>query len=286
MAEPRTPGDFDEVLCLPEQPLIVGGQAVNIWADFYSAADNCLEALKPFVSKDADVFGDRALAERLAAASNWRLTCYYEPRSVGLAMLTKELPNNGRLTVEIISSVNGLTSKELADPDIIQLRTGKIYRLPSPIILLKAKLANVAQIDQTRRQDVRHVRMLIPCAREYLRGSHADTLAGRMSDRDLVDLFEAARSLFVDPRNAELGKKFDFELTEVFPREFAHSPITKVAKFYEHRMKDLSKSIYSYSPSKVQSRAKAVKLMLESMVSPSAIDKEKEKTKGPEIEMD
>lgn len=286
MAEQRTPGDFDEVLCLPEQPLIVGGQAVNIWADFYSEIDARLEALKPFVSKDADVFGDRAMAERLAAASKWRLTCYYEPRSVGLAMLTKELPNSERLTVEIISSVNGLTPKELADPDIIQLRTGKIYRLPSPIVLLKAKLANVAQIDQSRRQDVRHVRMLIPCTREYLRGSHVDTLAGRMSGRDLVNLFEAARSLCLEARNAELGRKHDFNLADVFPMEFSHSPIVKVARFYENRMTGLSRTIDPDSPSQEQSRTKAVRLMLESMISPSAIDKDREKTKGPEIEMD
>jgi hypothetical protein len=262
----------------------VGGQAVNIWADFYSRVDARLDALRPFVSKDADVYGDRAMAERPAVASNWRLTCYYEPRTIGLAMLTKELPDKERLTVEVIGNVNGLTQKELLDADMLQLQPGRTYRLPSPIALLKAKLANVAQIDQSRRQDVRHVKMLIPCVQEYLRESHAESIAGKINDRDLVNLFEAARSLYSDPRNAELGRKHDFELAEIFPMEFSRSPIAKVARFFDYRMKDLSISNEPDSPSVQEPRSKVPRWTLESMINPAVVDKEK--SKGPELEVD
>jgi hypothetical protein len=284
MAEQRKPGDFDEVLCLPEQPLIVGGQAVNIWADFYSRVDASLDALRPFVSKDADVYGDRAMAERLAVASNWRLKCYYEPRTIGLAMLTKELPNKERLTVEIIGNVNGLTQKELLDADMLQLQPGRTYRLPSPIILLKAKLANVAQIDQSRRQDVRHVKMLIPCVREYVRESHAESVAGKISDRDLVNLFEAARSLYKNPRNAELGRKHDFELAEIFPMELSRSPIAKIARFFDYRMKELSDSNEPDPPTVQESQSRMPDWALEFTINPSSLGKEK--SKETELEMD
>jgi len=199
-------------------------------------------------------------------------------------MLTKELPNNVKLIVEVIGSVNGLTPRDLVDSDLVEFVPGQVYRLPSPIILLKAKLANVAQIDQSRRQDVRHVKMLIPCVREYLRESHAETIAGKINDRDLVNPFEAARSLYKSPRNAELGSKHDFELAEIFPRELSRSPIAKVAKFFDYRMKELSNSNEPDSPSIQEPRSKMSSWTLESMISPPEAGKGK--SKEPEIEMD
>lgn len=243
-----------------------------------------MDGFRPFISKDADIVGDRALAERIAEITKWKFTPYHEPRAIGLAMLTKELPNNVKLIVEVIGSVNGLTSKDLVDSDLVELVPGQVYRLPSPIILLRAKLANVAQIDQSRRQDVRHVKMLIPCVREYLRESHAESIVGKINDRDLVNLFEAARSLYSDPRNAELGRKHSFELAEIFPREFFRSPIAKVARFFDYRMKDLSISIEPDSPSVQEPRSKVPSWTLESMINPTAVSKEK--SRGHELEMD
>jgi hypothetical protein len=169
---------FAEVLNSAERPILVGGQAVNLWAEHYSPTVPELDPLRPFTSKDADIFGDRAMAERIAAATNWKLTCYGEPRTIAIAMLTKELPNEQPLLVEVINSVNGLRPRELSDPDLLELRPGQVYRVLSPVLLLKAKLANVARIDQARRQDVRHVQMLLPCVREYLREAHSRTLLG------------------------------------------------------------------------------------------------------------
>lgn len=114
-----------KILTLPEQPLIVGGQAVNIWAEHFSSKVPLLENYRPFISKDADIVGDRAMAERIAGISDWKLTSFYEPRTFGLAMLTKELPNKTKLIVEVIGIVNGLSSKDLLDSDLVELRPGK-----------------------------------------------------------------------------------------------------------------------------------------------------------------
>jgi len=236
MAEPREPSDFAEILTLPESPLLVGGQAVNVWAEHFASRDSRLEAYRPFISKDADVFGDQALAERIAAASGWKLRYYGEPRTIAVGVLTKEIPGKEPLLVEIIRSVNGLTSRDLADSDLVELRPGQVYRIPSPIVLLKAKLANVAEIDQAKRQDIRHVQMLIPCVREYLCEAIEEARANRMTEREIIDLLEAARELCTAPRNLGLIREHGFELREVFPLHLANSELDKIANFAQFRL--------------------------------------------------
>ena len=74
----RAPRDFVAILGASELPLIVGGQAVNLWADLYAPEVPALEQFRPFVSKDADIYGTRALAERLARRAGWEL--YFDPK--------------------------------------------------------------------------------------------------------------------------------------------------------------------------------------------------------------
>ena len=63
-SEPRPPEDFSCYLATKEPLLIVGGQAVNLWALFYSKAT---AELAPFVSRDVDVLGDRNTLKEIAA---------------------------------------------------------------------------------------------------------------------------------------------------------------------------------------------------------------------------
>jgi hypothetical protein len=53
---PRPPADFAPILATKDPVLLVGGQAVNLWALYYQ--DRTAD-LPPFVSRDADVLGDR-----------------------------------------------------------------------------------------------------------------------------------------------------------------------------------------------------------------------------------
>lgn len=62
----------DEVLQIVDlmagcDPIIVGGQSVNIWARYCAARDSSLEDLGPFTSWDVDFFRNRQAAQQLAA---------------------------------------------------------------------------------------------------------------------------------------------------------------------------------------------------------------------------
>lgn len=62
--KPRRPEELADLLATKKPLLIVGGQAVNLWALHYfeRAAD-----LAPFVSRDIDILGNRETLEEVAA---------------------------------------------------------------------------------------------------------------------------------------------------------------------------------------------------------------------------
>jgi len=89
VADQTQPEDYDPVF--DQGVVIVGGQAVNIWAEVYAArGDRILETFAPFMSKDADV---------------------------GFIELKRD---NKRFRVEVLRSVKGLTDEDLLVKDPLE----------------------------------------------------------------------------------------------------------------------------------------------------------------------
>jgi hypothetical protein len=234
MADGYGPAEFSEVLNSPERPLIVGGQAVNVWAEYFALNNAHLATQRPFVSKDADIYGNREIAAKLAAASGWRIKFFHEPRTIAVAVLTKDRPPIGTLTVEVLREVRGLTHKELADADMVELRPGQIYRIPSPLRLLKAKLANVCEIAPTRPQDINHVRLLVTLAHEYIMEQHAQVVAKRLPERTLINALHELRELASSPSAQLAETKAEVRLVSAIPTDLSTVGLPKLEAFYQH----------------------------------------------------
>ncbi len=191
---------------------------MNIWAEHYSVHDIQLAAQSPFLSKDADIMGDRTLAEKLAKTPGWTAQYFNEPRQTAVALLWKEVPA-GKLTVEVLRSDKGLAPKDLAESDVIELQPGKIYRLPSPIRMMKAKLANLAEIRPTRAQDLRHVRLLLPICRHYLNDQLQNVRAGQITERNWINLYHELREIVDQKAAQKLDAKFELGWQMCFRRQ-------------------------------------------------------------------
>ncbi len=63
-------------------------------------------------------------------------------------------------------------------------------QVPGPIALLQAKLANVADLKQTGRQDPRHVRILVQLMPGYLEDLKRATTEGRLEEKKLIEFAE------------------------------------------------------------------------------------------------
>ena len=136
MPDDLPPKAFADVLADPARPLIVGGQAVNIWAEIYRGAEPSLSSFEPFTSKDADIYGDRALAETLRNRSGWECTFFEDVRQIAVAYLSKPVtPENPQpLKIEVLCTIRGLTDADLARDALVTLREGEVYRISDPLV--------------------------------------------------------------------------------------------------------------------------------------------------------
>jgi hypothetical protein len=227
--------DFASALA-GEYPLfLVGGQAVNIWALYYK---ECTEEFQPFVSHDADILGKRD--DLAAIAKNAGVKAQYFPmrpptNEIGVALVKNV--DGSELPIQVLSSVHGISNEELLHPAYtIGIGGNNIrIRVPGPVALLQAKIANFADIPQQGRQDGRHVLILSRLMPAYLKDLDSSFKAGRITEKDMLDLMEHLLKISTTPKARKVFKKLEIQALPMFS-EIKASPGSKIHLFLTKRL--------------------------------------------------
>ncbi len=161
---------FSEVFKIRDaggQPyVLIGGQAVNYWAEHYLSVDPQLERLRPFTSEDIDFKGGSADVQRIAR--QLELAPGYPPK-VQMTALAGLIPfhiGDLKSVIEVVRRIPGISNA--TTPAIQTEWDGKAIRVLDPISLLACKLELAATVSQRKRQDVAHLKILLPCVRAFL----------------------------------------------------------------------------------------------------------------------
>lgn len=189
-ATPRAPADFARALGTPKPLLLVGGQAVNLWALHYHDRTH---DLAPFVSRDADVLGDRDTLIALGRQLGVKPQIFpLRPPSNEVGVVIAKDASGAPLLVEVLRYVHGATNEEMRDPVyLFALGESEVrVQVSGPIALLRAKIANLADLKQTGRQDGRHVLILARVLPAYLADLGKSARDGNLTERKFVDLLE------------------------------------------------------------------------------------------------
>lgn len=232
-ADPRPPGDFAALLATPEPMLLVGGQAVNLWALYYETRT---ESLRPFVSRDVDVLGDRETLEAVAKLAGTKPQFFpLKPPSNEVGVVIAKDQVGLPLLVEVLRSVHGVSNEELQNP-IYTVAVGKTeVNLPGPIALLQAKIANVADLKQVGRQDARHVMILAKLLPGYLGDLQAAAKEGRMNERKLIDFLERLLAIVTTKKATAVLKQLHLDTFSFFS-ELGDPQLPKLQAFLEKRL--------------------------------------------------
>jgi|GEM_PF-5326815 len=112
---------------------------------------------------------------------------------------------------------------------------GQIYRIPSPVRLLKAKLANLREIKPTRVQDIHHARLLVSLAHDYLTDMHARVAEKHLTERTLVNALHELGGAIATTKVQKLASEHGLDLASAVPADLPTTGMPKLAAYYEHR---------------------------------------------------
>ncbi len=164
---------------LTSEIVLVGGQAVSFWVDFYAAQVPALAKLAPLTTADIDFVGDRRAvticAERLDGAAK-------------LPDLDDHTPNTGMVkfvdaagekqNIDFIDQPHGLTAREvyrMAVPVRVLDGRGRptsvTFLVMQPVLVMESRVHNTMGLPGYRTpHSLQQLSASVACAGEYLRG--------------------------------------------------------------------------------------------------------------------
>ncbi len=241
MSDPTYPYDYRIIAGSDVRPTIVGGQAVNLWAiTFLEDGDPPLST--KYASDDLDVLsGPRVLEFLKGLEPGWRVekTPFWNFGDGRQAVAYGISHDQRKLLVEVLTSVHGLDPHDLKAIEEIEY-AGVTYRLLDPIVLLKAKAANVRDFDQDGippRHDRTHLKLVARCWPLYLRRVHAASVdKSEDAQKAAAGVFSRAFDTLQHRKTAEVLADENIDRTALMPSEFGESPNEKIRNAYRHQM--------------------------------------------------
>jgi hypothetical protein len=215
-AIPHRPDEFVSVLALDEPLFLVGGQAVNLWALYYQA--QTIE-FTPFVSRDMDVLGNRETARKIAEAAGVEPQYFpMRPPSNQVGVVMARSIDGQPLPIEILSSLHGIRNEDLHHPEYTMGigASNVLVRVPGPIALLQAKIANSADLQQQGWQDERHVLILAKLMPAYLKDLLVSIHNGKIDERAMLKLLEYLLTVVTAPNAYSVLKRLHLDGPEFF----------------------------------------------------------------------
>ena len=230
MERDRTVKNYLDLLEAVTGLLLVGGQAVNLWAERYQAKEPVILKFQPFTSRDADFY---RRAPKLKLPPSW--TELPIPTKGRMRIITHALQGPEGQTAEVINSVNGLKDKEIEAGSILITYAHKPMWFLVPPALFQAKLENLKSLDQEGRQDLKHFKLLIPVTRCFFDDVLMSHTSSERPTRAITWMSQHAKNV---QEAIKLGHYKGTDWNIFFPIELmTEHPSEAVRNFTKHMLK-------------------------------------------------
>lgn len=195
---------------------LFGGQAVNFWADYFDQKGEVkeLHALRPFTSKDCDIWVSPQAWTEIRRTECSRLVQGTSPTDGQLGILT--LQQAPLRVVDFLSGVYGIRQDELAR----LCERAPVFnniKVIDPTYLFRSKCHCLLGLDQSDRQDARHVRMLALILPEYLSFLIDESAAGNLGERAVLKEIKLLRKILGTSVCRRALEQLEIEPTALIP---------------------------------------------------------------------
>jgi hypothetical protein len=174
--EKLTPESLREILLLLQESqleiVIVGGQAVNLWAYQYIQDNPQLQNYIPFASEDLDFYGGRVEASICQEILGGKLILNrdFDPSpNAGVLLIDYQ---ERQLRIDFLASVYGLNDSEITGTALTfegkDSLAGLRLKVLHPVLCFEGKLRCLRGLPQQGRQDLKHVKISLLCVQALL----------------------------------------------------------------------------------------------------------------------
>lgn len=216
--------------------ILIGGQAVNLYANHYAAQIPEIDSFQPLASRDLDFHGgprEAKLAMEILHAKG-KINDGTDP-SPNAGLLEVRLASGETLIIDILTSVFGVSASETIRSSITwKFASETTIHVIHPLLLLESKQACLRSLDQTYRQDNKHVRLMTHVLLAWF-GEQLD------SPRDVYKSIERLAAMMMTPDGLS---SFDhgIDLWQAIPLEAMRAD-PKYKIFFQHRYPQLVSQI-------------------------------------------
>lgn len=211
-----------------------GGQAVNFWAEYYSAkgAQVILAPHQPFTSKDCDIWISFAALQYLRAKNDGsRFVAGSSPADGQVGIVT--LQGEPKRRIDLMSNVYGIAQSRLKSLKDRSLEIDGIQVI-DPILLFQSKCHCLLGLNQGGRQDRKHVEMLSLLVPEHIEDLLEEVLAGRLSQRALINEVKVLQKILKTNAVKRALDEIGRPSSALIPiAKFKGSGLTKIESFAE-----------------------------------------------------
>ena len=220
--------------------VLIGGQAVNYWAERYVAAERFLQKHLPFTSEDIDFRGNRDDVQNIA--TQLKLAPVY-PHKVAMTSLAGAIPfriGNMKSNIEVVRGIPGVAAGAADSLAIDAEWSGQRVRVLDPISLLLCKVELALTVSQEKRQDVEHLKILMFCVRGFLRELLQEVERRNIPAKGWLGAVNKLMKLAQSSHGLKAAKKFAINWSEILPLpEIARCKHEKIVLFREKQLSRL-----------------------------------------------
>lgn len=148
--------DVARLLGADGRAFVVGGQAINLWAEHYATVADELNEFRPFTSKDIDFFGQRDVAERLARDLGGSIRVPAADDTTFQTAIVEANVGGIEIAIDFISHVLGVRrglAEGVVDLEVPYASAGGtgtvLIRLMHPLHCLQSRIANIIRLQRT-----------------------------------------------------------------------------------------------------------------------------------------
>lgn len=236
MSRDTGPGDYIPFLqgldAAGHEYFLEGGQSVNFWASYFletGMVDRSLVGYQPFTSADCDLWVSRETLQYIAREHAARFVGGSSPLDVQLGIL--RLGGDPEKTIDLLGNVFGIPDRETKRACERALVFDGV-RVLDPVFLFRSKCHCLLHLDQSVRQDRKHVEMLVLILPAYFGRLHEAAVDGETTERQLIKELKYFRNLGKDKWIRMALDRIGRDLSGLIPwASLAESPLEKVAAY-------------------------------------------------------